>query len=149
MEVDDESDISDKDSDINSDDENGPTGGNGSLHKNVIHGVSSQGYNAVTHHTRGRTAQHHEVQVGMVTGALAGAWATSGSNKTTADKLEEDCRWKMPHESFAEKIRKPGIARDLRLENVYWIDIGALQKKHQNGRSVDLRLAMHLNLLTI
>lgn len=101
--------------------------------KKVIHGISSQGYNAVTHHTRGRTAQHHEVQVGMVTGALAGAWATGAGAMRTAEGLERSCSWRMPHKLFEEKIQKPGIARDLRLENVYWIDVGALKKKNQKG----------------
>lgn len=106
--------------------------------KTIIHGISSQGYNAVTHSTRGKSAQHHEVQLGLVTGALAGAWATGTKNRRTADNLDLGCSRQMPHEAFAEKIENPGISRDLRMENVYWIDIGALQKENQDGGSVGI-----------
>lgn len=114
--------------------------------RKIIHPISSQGYNAVTHHTRGRKAQHHEVQIGMVTGALAGAWATGTKNKNTAHRLDRDCSLNMPHQLFAEKIGRDEIPRDFRFENVYWIDIGALPKRHQNGRQV--RPPMSLIVLT-
>lgn len=101
--------------------------------KTVVHPISSQGYNSVTHNTRGRRAQHHEVQTGRVTGALAGAWATGKTNTDTASDLLSECNGKMPHDSFADKIRKPTISRDMRLENVYWIDMDALPAQSRHG----------------
>lgn len=101
--------------------------------KIIVHPISSQGYNAVTHNTRGRRAQHHEVQTGRVTGALAGAWATGNTNTDTANGLSTECNLKMPHKSFADKIKKPTISRDLRLENVYWIDMDALPTQCRDG----------------
>ena len=102
-------------------------------YRKIVYGISSQGYNAVTHSTRGRTAQHHDAQVGLVTGALAGAWATGNSEKRKAGELVRRCSRKMPHQSFADKIRNPEISRDLRLENVYCIDIGGLREDDQTG----------------
>lgn len=101
-------------------------------YKATVHPISSQGYNAVTHNTRGRRAQHHEVQTGRVTGALAGAWADK-NNTNIAWELVMGCNLKMPHDAFADKIKKPDISRDLRLENVYWIDMNAVPVKSRNG----------------
>ena len=106
---------------------------NSAASRRVIHGISSQGYNAVTHHTRGRTAQHHDVQVGLVTGSLAGAWAVESKTIQTAQRLQKKCDHKMPHSAYAQKIDNPNICRDLRLENVYWIDMDALSDEQQNG----------------
>lgn len=104
--------------------------------KTVVHPISSQGYNAVTHNTRGRTAQHHEVQTGRVTCALAGAWATGHANTNIAYDVSMGCDIKLPHDAFADKIKNPEISRDLRLENVYWIDMNALSMDHRDGGSV-------------
>lgn len=130
-----------EDADFDMDDED-TAGGVGAgrapvSYKTIVHPISSQGYNAVTHSTRGRTAQHHEVQTGRVTGALAGAWAAGNhTNVNTAYELATGCELKMPHEAFADKIKNPEISRDLRLENVYWIDMDTLSMDDQNGRSV-------------
>lgn len=99
-----------------------------------IIGMSSQAYNSVTHHTRGRTAQHHEVQTGMVTGALAGAWASPNTPEARkASRLINRCNYKMPHKAFHDKIKNPDIPRDLRLENVYYIDLDALSPAARTG----------------
>jgi hypothetical protein len=101
----------------------------------VISGISSQCYNAVVHNTRGRTAQHHDAQVGLVTSALAGAWASPNTAASrTATKILENCTRKLPHDAFADKIKNPAIQRDLRLENVYCINLDALPKRDRNGR---------------
>jgi hypothetical protein len=100
----------------------------------VIHGIASQGYNALMHHTRGRTAQHHEVQVGQVTAALAGMFAKTPQHITLSRRLTRTCRQALPHQAFTEKIQSPAISTDLRLENVYYIDMKALSPEHRNGR---------------
>lgn len=45
-----------------------------------IVGIACQAYNALMHNTRGRTAQHHDAQRGLVTAALAGGYAKSDGN---------------------------------------------------------------------
>lgn len=99
----------------------------------MIHGISSQGYNAVTHHTRGRTAQHHDAQVGLVTGSLSGAWAVEPKTIQKAQRLRRKCDQKMPHKAYAQKIENSNICQDLRLENVYWIDMDGLSDEQQDG----------------
>jgi hypothetical protein len=99
-----------------------------------ITGISSQGYNAVMHSTRGSSNQHHEAQLGMITNTLAGGWATSDSNKRVAKGLKQQCEHKLPHQTYAEKIENREILHDLRLENVYFFDLQALPSTMQNGR---------------
>lgn len=85
------------------------------------------------HRIRGADTQHHEVQTGLVTSTLGGAWATSNGSKLKAAKLADRCSQALPHHSFAEKIRDRDISRDLRLENVYYIDIDALDVQKRTG----------------
>jgi hypothetical protein len=102
-------------------------------HQHVVRGIACQGYNAVMHSTRGDSAQHHDAQLGMITGALAGSWAKVSSSENTASKLRDRCSRQLPHASFNEKIQNEKILRDLRLENVYYIDVQAIDETHQNG----------------
>ncbi|EKM74525.1 hypothetical protein AGABI1DRAFT_133148 [Agaricus bisporus var. burnettii JB137-S8] len=97
-------------------------------HSRVVQPISSQGYNAIMHHTRGRTAQHHDAQLGIVTAALAGQWIppSSRSSYSHAQDYLAQCRFEMPHEAFNMKIQPDGLSRDLRLENVYCFDLFAL-----------------------
>jgi hypothetical protein len=106
------------------------------LNRPVVQGIASQGYNALMHHTRGRTAQHHEVQVGQVTAALAGIYATTPQHTNRARKLTRSCQQALPHQAFAEKILSEAITTDLRLENIYSIDIKALAPVKRNGRTL-------------
>lgn len=100
----------------------------------IVSGIACQGYNAVMHSTRGNSAQHHDAQLGLITGALAGSWAKGASVERTAHRLSERCSRQLPHASFAEKIENDLILRDLRLENVFCIDVQALKAEYQNGR---------------
>lgn len=105
--------------------------------RQAVFGISSQGYNVVMHRTRGRTSQHHDAQVGLVTAVLGGAWAGSGtSQSSTARSIEMKCTRTMPHKAFADKIRNEPLDRDLRMENVYCIDVNALHLRFRNGRCV-------------
>jgi hypothetical protein len=114
----------------------------------VIHAIASQGYNAMMHHTRGRTAQHHEVQVGQVTSALAGLFAKSPQHINVSKRLLRTCQQALPHQAFAEKIHCPAISTDLRLENVYYIDMKALRQDQRNGRySHTLWLTFHCKFI--
>ncbi|KAF9442204.1 hypothetical protein P691DRAFT_789934 [Macrolepiota fuliginosa MF-IS2] len=105
--------------------------------KGVVFGISSQGYNAVMHNTRGRMAQHHDAQVGLVTGALAGAWVPPNSSSGgKAARLLQKCTHKMPHDAYSNKIKDPAITRDFRLENVYYIDMDGLPEGDRDGSVV-------------
>jgi hypothetical protein len=99
-----------------------------------VTGIASQGYNAVMHSTRGMSNQHHDAQVGLVTGALSGAWAKGERLQRIARDMNRTCDHRLPHDSFAEKITNPQIKRDLRLENVYFVDLQALPNRMRNGR---------------
>jgi hypothetical protein len=101
--------------------------------RTIVHGISCQGYNAVMHSIRGDSSQHHDAQLGMITGALSGSWAKGRSSQTAFGRLQNRCSRQLPHASFAEKIENDNILRDLRLENVYYIDVEAMQEAHQVG----------------
>jgi hypothetical protein len=98
-----------------------------------VTGIASQGYNAVMHSTRGRSNQHHDAQLGLITGTLAGAWAVGDKAERKARNLLTKCSKELPHISFGEKIKNAGIKRDLRLEHVYSIDIHAISSIHRTG----------------
>jgi hypothetical protein len=85
------------------------------------------------HSTRGRSNQHHDAQLGLITGALAGAWAVGDKGKRKARHLSTRCSEELPHISFGEKIKNTGIKRDLRLEHVYSIDMHAIASIHRTG----------------
>jgi hypothetical protein len=104
--------------------------------RTVVGGLACQGYNAVMHSTRGDSAQHHDAQLGMITGALAGSWAKGEVNKRRAGQLRERCSRQLPHASFTEKIQNTNILRDFRLENVYYIDVEAMCSDSQDGQYV-------------
>ena len=123
---DDDGPLDDDDDDDDDDDE--------LVNRPVIQGIASQGYNALTHYTRGRTAQHHEVQVGQVTGALAGMFATTPQHTNLCRRLIRTCEQALPHQAFSEKVQSAAISTDLRLENVYCIDMKALRPEKRNGR---------------
>jgi hypothetical protein len=95
--------------------------------------VSSQGYNAVMHRTRYRV-KDHKVQRGLITGALAGTHATDIKAKTRCKNLHRALDTNgLPHEDFEEKSAAPDIARDLRLENVFTIDLTKVRVQCRNG----------------
>jgi hypothetical protein len=100
----------------------------------IVRGIASQGYNGVMHSTRGHSAQHHNAQLGIITAALAGRWATGNMNTRVATEFQEKCSHQLPHKAFEEKIKNKNIIRDLRLENVYYVDVKAMCENDRNGR---------------
>lgn len=101
----------------------------------AIEGIAFQGYNAVIHSTRGLGSQHHDAQKGCVTGAISAAWVEGdGRAKTIGRELITRCKHQLPHERYDKKISNNAIERDLRLENVYAINMKALPAAKQNGR---------------
>ncbi|KAF7782914.1 hypothetical protein Agabi119p4_2290 [Agaricus bisporus var. burnettii] len=115
-----------------------------STRRRVVEPIASQGYNAMMHHTRGRSAQHHDAQLGLVTAAISGQWATPGTNSARAYTLSTQCHYEMPHESFNTKIQPDDLGRDLRLENVYCFNMLALAPRRRCGDVIVTDIIMPL-----
>jgi hypothetical protein len=113
---------------------------------NAIEGIAFQGYNVVMHCTRGLGSQYHDAQKGYVTGAISAAWVEGeGKAKTTGRDLLTRCMHQLPHERYDKKISNNAIERDLRLENVYAIDMKALPAAYRNGRcGLCIRVSTHM-----
>jgi hypothetical protein len=125
--------------------------GNDSLERSrrIINRIASQGYNSVIHSTWGHSAQHHNAQLRIITGALAGSWAQGESAKHIANEHQEKCAHQLPHKAFEEKIKNRTITHDLCLENVYYVDLKHMDDNDQNGQYAFLRaLLVHLSLST-
>jgi hypothetical protein len=105
--------------------------------KHIVKGIASQGYNGVMHSTRGHSAQHHDAQLGIVTAALAGHWASGNTNTRVATEFQEKCSHQFPHQAFEEKLKNKNIVRDLRLENVFYVDVKQMSDNDQNGRYIN------------
>jgi hypothetical protein len=99
-----------------------------------VYGVSCQIYNAVMHHTRGIGSQHHEVARGEVSGALGGQCVPKTALSKKASDLLKGCRYMLPHEAYKIKASNPEVSKDLRVENVYWVDLDQFQEENRNGR---------------
>lgn len=98
-----------------------------------IQGVACQGYNSAMHSIRGNGVQHHEAQQGLVTAALGGRFACDLQGKESCKKYVKMCNNMLPHRLFDLKISNAALKRDLRLENVYVIDLTALREEDQSG----------------
>ena len=99
-----------------------------------VYGISCQIYNAVMHHTRGIGSQHHEVARGMVSGALGGRCILKTASSAKAQRVLATCTSKLPHDAYRIKTSNPGICKDLRLENVYWVDLDQISEENRDGR---------------
>jgi hypothetical protein len=101
-----------------------------------IIGISCQAYNAVMHNTRGRCAQHHDAQRGLVTAALAGGFARTISNTRTARILQTQCKNRLPHLEFKQKIANNNdhpLDCSLRFENTFVIHMDRLNPVYHDG----------------
>jgi hypothetical protein len=98
-----------------------------------VTGIATQGYNSAMHYARGRGVQHHDAQLGLVTAALAGTYAVTPKEKRIASERQRSCKQKLPHERFNNKINEPEITRDLRMENVYCVDMLAITPEYRSG----------------
>lgn len=111
------------------------------LRKTVVTGISSQYYNAVSHRTR-QSTQRHDVQMGRITTALAGTWATTDKGEKTSKEFNKLCEDGLPHERFERQIADIPVSegdehsplRDFRMEQVWTIDVSALPVEKRCGR---------------
>jgi hypothetical protein len=100
----------------------------------LVYGISCQIYNAVMHHTRGRGSQHHKVARGLVSGVLGGLCIPETASSVKAENLHRTCTAQLPHKSFKIKASNSEVCKDLRLENVYWVDLDQIPEEQRNGR---------------
>jgi len=100
----------------------------------AVIGIGCQMYNSLMHNTRGNSTQHHGVVLGNVTAALAGQWARNTNGAGKARDFVRTCDKKLPHEEYIHKIKDRSVSRDLRVENVFGISMGAIHPKKRNGR---------------
>jgi hypothetical protein len=111
-----------------------------------LEALGSQGYNASMHRARGPGDRWHEVQHGIVTGAMAGSFCTSVKNKATAATLRtkihgihgnnnvgERAVLEFPHSRTNSRL---GSARDesFRFEINYVVNVQMLAGEHRTGR---------------
>jgi hypothetical protein len=98
-----------------------------------LNAISSQIYNRSMHTIRGPGVQFHDAQRGLVTSTLSGSFAQSASEKATAKAQSRTCAHSLPHERFREKIAFEGMERELRIENVYVVDMRSVKPSWRSG----------------
>jgi len=101
-----------------------------------VYGISCQIYNAVMHSTRGTGQQHHAVACGKVSGALGGKCVpkTASILEGQTTGLLQSCKSRLPHKAYEIKASNPKICKDLRVENVYWVDFDQVAEENRSGR---------------
>ena len=101
-----------------------------------IIGIACQAYNSVMHNTRGRRAQHHDAQRGLVTAALAGGFAKTDGNIRKAKVLQTQCNNRLPHLEFKQKIANNNdqpLDCSLRFENTFVVHMDQLDPLYHDG----------------
>lgn len=123
-------------------------------HHFPVIGISFQAYNEIMHCVQ-PTARSQEVNQGWVTAALGGCYATLPNDQSMAIKKAADCMRMFPHERIFKRIedRDPAtyadsdseeagsahrtstgyVPRDLRLEQVYSIDLHQMKSSKRSG----------------
>ena len=91
----------------------------------VVRPISCQFYNYSAHRTASR-AGAHDSQQATVTAALAGVYARSASERSTASQARSDCDTSLPSERFHTRISQDNCPTACRAEFVYSVDVRAL-----------------------
>jgi hypothetical protein len=103
-------------------DSDGPTVDTGP----VLTATSSQFYNLVAHRMAPRAGMH-DSQQGVVTAALAGAFAHGVKDRNTAKRKRTACDDDLPSARFHQRIHMPDCPKACRAEVVYTVDIRKLR----------------------
>lgn len=98
----------------------------------LLHPVCCQIYNSISHRVRD-AAKFHEVQLGLLTSALAGCTAPTLPGKNRWRRTVERVRESLPHERFAEKVRGDNQPQSMRFENTYQLDVQTLPAGKRSG----------------
>lgn len=99
----------------------------------IIHPVSSQMYNALSHRVRNE-AKFHDVQLGLMTSVLSGTTVERAAQKTLWSCRMRLCNNGLPHERFDRKVSGQGQPECMRFENSYRVDVYQLPDNMRNGR---------------
>ena len=94
----------------------------------VVTAIASQFYNLVAHRAAPR-AGRLDSQQGLVTAALAGAFAQTTKDKNTAWEMKQACKDGLPSERFHSRIHSPNCPKSCRAEVVYTVDVRKLKSK--------------------
>jgi len=108
-----------------------------------LQGESTQMYNLFTHQAM-NPLEGSDFQKAELTGAFAGDYATPQKHKALALRLKQRCARALPHQRFQKRLDVHDCPKSLRIEQVWVIDIQALNPDLRNGR-----LAFFLALLFI
>ncbi|KAG0697442.1 hypothetical protein DFH29DRAFT_1003759 [Suillus ampliporus] len=101
-----------------------------------------QFYNEISHRIRPNSGLH-DVQQGRITSALSGAYA-QGTGKHVHSAAMHYCRLSLPHERYDNSISLDNVPRDLRLENIYILQLESMDPAKRNGASIYLDIIVPL-----
>ncbi|KAI0682677.1 hypothetical protein BC835DRAFT_1424143 [Cytidiella melzeri] len=97
-------------------------------------GCSSQAYNTAFHRIRFRTSSH-DAQLAQVTAFGAAPFATSTKEKEKSAKLAQRLEdYGLPFTRLKAKLADAALNTNIRLENVYHVDLAAI---HDNSRTAE------------
>ncbi|KAH0826434.1 hypothetical protein J3R83DRAFT_5416 [Lanmaoa asiatica] len=97
-----------------------------------LHSISCQIYNAISHRVRD-AAKFHEVQLGLLTSALAGCTAQTIPAKNHWQHTVGRVHEALPHAHFAEKVKSNNQPQSMHFENTYQLDIQSLPPGNRVG----------------
>ncbi|KAH7917232.1 hypothetical protein BV22DRAFT_1135578 [Leucogyrophana mollusca] len=99
----------------------------------IVNATWSQGYNQLSHHVR-TTAKFHDVQLGTITSALAGTYATTDRNRRRATNQARKCEDNLPHNRYADKVGGVALPQSFRFETVIDINMSRMDVHDRCGR---------------
>jgi hypothetical protein len=108
----------------------------------AIFGVSIQMYNRMLHFVAPR-ANEHEAVCGHLTAAKGGFYANTPTDKERARKAENKIQFHLPHERLQQAALSGHASKDLRLEQVYVVDLDKVHPDHRNGGWVIILIPCH------
>ena len=98
----------------------------------AVFGVSVQMYNRMLHFVAPR-ANEHEAICGHVTAACGGHWATTPADKGRATRAQQKVSRTLPHQRLQSASLSGHASKDLRVEQVYVMDMDKVHLDHRNG----------------
>jgi hypothetical protein len=100
-------------------------------HLSPIMAVASQGYNVIFHRLRYQGRASHDAQQGLITGAAALQFVSETRHKQKRQELQDKlANGRLPFNRFQQRLNTDNHHVDLRLENVYLIDMLALSAEY-------------------
>ena len=102
-----------------------------------ISGASSQAYNGVMHRIRNRVATH-DAQRAYLSGLAGSLFSTVKKDVETGDKLAAAMKGgNHPFDLLEAKINSDNLNTDLRMENVYHLDMSLIRNEYRRAEYVN------------